>query len=93
MNLASTTTNDAQRPMDKNSDRVAALADELGCFTEADLLVLGGITPSTAESWRKRGRGPAHIILGNRVLYPKAAMREYLSELQQARGIDPRTLL
>lgn len=76
-----------------DGDRVAALADSLDCITEADMMALAKIKRSTAESWRKRGQGPAHILLGNRVLYPKEALRKYLKELQRERRIDPRSLL
>ena len=86
-------TTDEQPVPASSADRVAALAESFDCLTESDLLVLAGIKRGTAESWRKRGKGPAYIMLGNQVLYPKAALRAHLVELQTARGIDPRTLL
>lgn len=76
-----------------DNPRVVALADALDCLTEADFRALAKIKPSTAEAWRKRGHGPAYILLGNRVLYPKEALRKYLKELQRERRIDPRSLL
>ena len=63
---------------DKDPTRVQALAQALDCWTEEDLQALAGITPTTAESWRKRGTGPAYAILGNRVLYPRTSVAEFL---------------
>ena len=76
-----------------DGERVRALADALGCLTEGDLLALARVKPSTAESWRKRGTGPAYVLLGNRVLYPREAVRKYLIEHQRGRIADARALL
>jgi hypothetical protein len=51
--------------------RVQALAQSLDCLTEQDLCALYGITPGTAEAWRKRRKGPAYILAGNNYLYPR----------------------
>jgi len=64
--------------MDNTPDRLHTLAAKLDLFTEDDLLALADITPSTAEAWRKRHRGPAHIIVGNRVFYPREAVAAFL---------------
>jgi predicted site-specific integrase-resolvase len=64
--------------MDTTPDRIGLLAQSLDFFTEADFIALAGIKAATAEAWRKRGKGPAHVRLGNRVLYPRAAVAEFL---------------
>jgi predicted site-specific integrase-resolvase len=60
-------------------DRIQYLAQSLDCLSEHDLLLLADITPATAENWRKRGKGPAYVLLGNRYLYPRAAVAAYLN--------------
>lgn len=64
---------------DAQEARVTTLADALGCMTEQELILLAQITPTTAESWRKRGAGPGYVIFGNRVLYPRESVREFLA--------------
>lgn len=68
-----------------NQTRLRAISDGLDCLTEDDLLLLAAVQKSTAEAWRKRGTGPAFIRLGNRYLYPRAAVAEYLAGLTRAR--------
>lgn len=75
--------------MDTTPDRLHSLAESLDCFTEDDLLALADITPSTAEGWRKRGKGPAYCIVGNRVLYPREAVAAYLKGQIRDRAIVP----
>jgi hypothetical protein len=58
---------------------VSALAKELDCFIEQELCVLCDIKAVTAEKWRKTHTGPAYIMVGNRVLYPKDAVRAFLA--------------
>ena len=60
--------------------RLRNMADGLDCLTEHDLVLLAGITASTAESWRKRGTGPSYVLIGNRYLYPRKAVAEYMQE-------------
>lgn len=59
-------------------ERAHALAESLDYLTEQDLCALCRITPSTAESWRKRRKGPAYVVAGNSVLYPRVKVREFL---------------
>ena len=59
--------------------RVRALAQSLDCYTVEDICDLYGITPGTAEAWRKRGKGPTHIQAANRPLYPKANVSQDLN--------------
>jgi hypothetical protein len=71
--------------METSADRVGTIAESLDCLTEEDLLALAKITPNTAEAWRKRGKGPAYILLGNRYLYPRGAVADYLQTLVRQR--------
>lgn len=54
------------------------MAEGLDCYTEEDFQILAGATPKTVEAWRKRGTGPAYIILGNTYLYPRAGLKEFI---------------
>lgn len=60
------------------AQRARFLAESLDYLTEQDLCVLCLITLATAEAWRKRKRGPSYALVGNRILYPKASVREFL---------------
>ena len=59
-------------------ERIRALADSLGCILDEDLQLLGGLKNTTTDAWRKRGQGPDYILLGNRYLYPRAAVAAFL---------------
>ena len=67
-------------------DRLRTLADKLDCLTETDIMLLGKLTQSTVEAWRKRGQGPAYILLGNRYLYPRKAVQKYLEGITRERN-------
>ena len=67
-------------------DRLRALADKLDCLTETDIMLLGKLSQSTVEAWRKRGTGPAYILLGNRYLYPRKAVAKYLEGITRERN-------
>lgn len=68
-------------------DRACAIAAEFDCITEDDFCLLALIEPNTAASWRKRGKGPAYILFGNRYLYPRTAISEYfLEKVHKRRG-------
>ncbi|WP_367181184.1 helix-turn-helix domain-containing protein [uncultured Ramlibacter sp.] len=58
--------------------RIQELAQSLDCFTEEDVCTLCKVTFGTLEAWRKRHKGPAYSRIGNRVLYPRAGVREFL---------------
>jgi hypothetical protein len=58
--------------------RLNDLAKSLDCLTEQDLCTLTGIAPATAEGWRKRRKGPAYILAGNRYLYPRKCVSRWL---------------
>ena len=66
-------------------DRLRSIADKLDCLTETDIMLLGKLTQSTVEAWRKRGTGPAYILLGNRYLYPRKAVAKYLDSITKER--------
>lgn len=70
---------------DSHAPRVAQLADSIGYTTEEDFIALAGITPSTAEAWRKRGEGPAYVRAGRSFLYPKAGIADWLHSRLRAR--------
>ena len=67
-------------------DRLRTLADKLDCLTESDIMLLGKLSQSTVEAWRKRGQGPAYILLGNRYLYPRKAVAKYLEGITRERN-------
>ena len=67
-------------------DRLRTLADKLDCLTESDIMLLGKLSQSTVEAWRKRGQGPAYILLGNRYLYPRKAVQKYLEGITRERN-------
>ena len=67
-------------------DRLRTLADKLDCLTETDIMLLGKLSQSTVEAWRKRGTGPAYLLLGNRYLYPRKAVQKYLEGITRERN-------
>ena len=60
--------------------RLRTMADSLDCLTEHDLVLLAGITTSTAEAWRRRGTGPSYVRIGNRVFYQRKAVAQYMED-------------
>lgn len=54
------------------------LAASLDCLTKDEYSVLAGITDSTEEDRRKRGKAPPHIVAGNTILYPRAGVKQFL---------------
>ncbi len=66
-------------------ERVRALAESLDCILEDDLNLLTDTQPGTSLAWRKRGKGPAYVMAGNRVLYPRAAVAAYLADKTRER--------
>lgn len=67
------------------AQRVSELAQSLDCIAELDFCLLADIVPPTAESWRKRGKGPAYVLIGNRYLYPRQAVAEFIANNMRAR--------
>ena len=75
-----------QAAAENQLDRLRTLADKLDCLTETDIMLLGKLSQSTVEAWRKRGTGPAYILLGNRYLYPRKAVAKYLEGITRERN-------
>lgn len=74
--------------------RLIDLADRLDCLTEFDLLLLADVTPTTAETWRKRGEGPGYIRAGNRYLYPRTEVSKWLAgRVRERNGVSGRASL
>lgn len=68
------------------AQRLAALAERVDCFTEADLTFLVGVEPGTPAAWRKRGIGPSYVRAGRRFFYPRTAVAEWLEGRVRERG-------
>lgn len=78
----------------KDDAAIAELARSLDCFTEADLCRLADAKPKTVEAWRKRHQGPDYVLAGNRFLYPRAAVQEWLqTRVRRMRAIDAKAVL
>lgn len=70
----------------EGTSRLVTLADRLDCLTETDLMLLADVAPSTVEAWRKRGESPSYVRAGNRYLYPRAAVAEWLNARMRKRS-------
>ena len=74
--------------------RARQLAQSLDCLAEEDLCILADVEPTTAENWRKRGKGPAYVLFGNRFLYPRKAVAEFLERrVRERRDVPVKALL
>jgi len=74
--------------------RLVELATRVDCFTESDLCLLTDASPATLKTWRKRGDGPAYFMAGNRVLYPRAAVTDWMqTRLRERRTVEARGVL
>lgn len=58
--------------------RARALAESVDHVIEEDAAALASVKPETLEAWRKRGKGPAWVRWGNRVMYSREAIRSFL---------------
>lgn len=67
-------------------DRLRNLADKLDYLLETDLMLLAKATAGTVEAWRKRGTGPRYVLIGNRYLYPRDAVMEFLADRARSNG-------
>jgi hypothetical protein len=63
---------------ESNARLLRQLAESVECITEDDLCLLADIAPSTAEAWRKRGKAPPYLILGNRPLYLRKGLQAFI---------------
>lgn len=74
--------------------RLRELASMFDCILDEDLQLLAGVSAVTTEAWRKRGDGPAFCRVGNRPLYPRQAVAEWLmTRLRERKPVDSRDLL
>lgn len=72
-----------------DDDRIRDLADRLDCLLDSDLCALARVKPTTSEAWRKRGIGPPYVLFGNRYLYPRETLRQFLNEHRRERNTVP----
>lgn len=76
------------------TDRIRSLAQSVDCIAEPDFCLLANITPNTAENWRKRGKGPAYVLIGNRYLYPRQAVADFVaSNVRERRPVLAKAVL
>ena len=73
----------------RSIEHVRQMAERLDCFLEEDFQTLANATEGTVEAWRKRGQGPAYILLGNRYLYPRKAVAKYLESITRESNHAP----
>ncbi|MGF6526038.1 helix-turn-helix transcriptional regulator [Variovorax sp. PvP013] len=72
---------------EKEMDRLSEMATRLDCLTEHDLMLLAGITPATAEAWRRRGTGPGYVLVGNRYFYPRKSVAAYMENRARSTNV------
>ncbi len=78
----------------KAEPRLVELATRVDCFTESDLCLLTDASPATVKTWRKRGDGPAYFMAGNRALYTRDAVTEWLqTRLRERKAPEGKGLL
>lgn len=72
-------------PEERDLAAARAMAQRFGYVLEQDFAALCGITPGTAESWRKRGSGPRFALVGCQYLYPEKDVDAWIaSKLRDA---------
>jgi hypothetical protein len=64
----------------------SSLARLVNCLDEHEFATLAGVKVSTLDAWRKRGKGPGYVLLGNNYLYPIAAVESHLTSLVRTRS-------
>lgn len=73
---------------------LGTLAQMVGCLDEHGFATLAGVKSSTLEAWRKRGKGPAYVLLGCNYLYPIAAVQEFITtKVRASTTISPQRLV
>ena len=81
-------------PTQPDSARIRDLAQSLACITVEDFCLLAKITEGTAEHWRKHGKGPPYVLIGNQYLYPRQPLAEFLrSKVRERRTVAAKGLL
>ncbi len=64
--------------LDALEREVEILAAQVDCFTARQVSRLAGITPGTLETQVKRNTAPPSVLYGNRRLFPRAQLRQWL---------------
>lgn len=73
---------------------LGTLAQMVGCLDEHGFAMLSGVKASTLEAWRKRGKGPAYVLLGRNYLYPITAVQEFITtKVRGSTAISPQSLV
>ena len=65
-------------PDEKRHERLQIIAQELGCYTVADMEALTDQTAVTLARMRNKGQGPEFITFGRTTLYPKESVHQYI---------------
>ena len=65
-------------PEAKRRERLQFIAQELGCYTVADMEALYDFSANTLANMRAKGQGPEFITLGRTTLYPKESVHQYI---------------
>ncbi len=74
--------------------RLRELADSLDCLLDEDLQLLTRTSAATTKGWAGRGDGPAYCLIGNRRLYPRQAVSEWMmSRIRERKPADTRGML
>lgn len=68
------------QPQGEADDGPGALDEHV---SEAQLAAEFGKSPRTLQRWRRMGEGPAHIRLGDTVMYRRSAVTAWLLELER----------
>ena len=69
----------------QDTDRLRVLADRFDCLTEDDLVLLTNTKVSTVDAWRRRGKGPEYILIGNRYFYTRQSVADFLENCTRQR--------
>ncbi len=67
-----------------------SLALRMGYVLEQDFVALCGVSASTVDAWRKRGKGPKYALVGCQYLYPEKELAQWLkSKERESSGSRP----
>ena len=68
-------------------ERCKQAGDDVGTLSEPAAAKFLGISPRSLFALRQAGRGPRHVRIGKRVLYPRHLLVAYLDDLAQAQAV------
>lgn len=71
---------------DQGRDAIREIALKLNHLPARDFEALAGVKRDTAESWRRRGKGPAYVLLGTEVYYPMDGVEAFMREKARRPG-------